>query len=185
MERNSNMVKDTKKGKKSFYRRIHGFRLTIIFLSLLFFQICPVAYGESASAKDPLIEHLEFLGYECDVVEAGIRARHLSKIHLYISYAFGGIRIQTGFPGTSPHSDVGSRYLVTNALIKRFSVGQIYWSDKGNLFVIAWMPGKYEKTRFALFMEAWDHDADVLRGAYKQLKPFLKEPLKGSEKKAS
>ena len=148
----------------------------------LFPLVCSGAHAEQTSSKDPLIEHLEFLGYECDFVEAGIRAKHFSKIHLYITYAFGGIRMQTGFPGKSPHSDVGSRYHVTNDLMKRFSVIQLFWSNDGSLFAMGWMPGRYEKERFALFMEAWDHDSSLLRQAYNQLKPFLKEPAKVSEK---
>ncbi len=132
-------------------------------------------YAESHSSQEPMIEHLEFLGYECDQVDAGIRAKHPSKIHVYVTYAFGGIRMQTGFPGKSPHSDVRSRYLVTNALGKQLSVMQVYWSEEGNLFAMAWMPGMYEKSRVALFMEAWDHDAALLRQSYDQLKPFLNE----------
>ena len=138
-----------------------------------------LGYPESPSSTEPIIEHLEFLGYECDQVEAGIRAKHPSKIHLYITYAFGGIRIQTGFPGKPSHADVGSRYLVTNALGKQLSVMQVYWSDEGNLFAMAWMPGMYEKSRLAVFMEAWDHDATLLRQTYDQLKPFLQEASDG------
>lgn len=132
-------------------------------------------YAETPVSKDPLVKHLEFLGYECDQVEAGVRAKHVSKIHLYITYAFGGIRLQTGFPGKAPYSDVGSRYRVTNALAKQLSVMQLYWSEEGNLFAMGWMPGMYEKARFAVLMEAWDHDTAILRQAYEDLKPFLKE----------
>jgi len=152
--------------------------MAVVLWSLFFLLMCSVAHAESVSSKDPLIEHLEFLGYECDLVEVGIRAKHPSKIHLYITYAFGGIRLQTGFPGKSPHSDVGSRYRVTNALMKRFSVMQLFWSDDGSLFAMGWMPGMYEKARFALFIEAWDHDAALLRQTYDQLKPFLIEQTK-------
>lgn len=148
--------------------------------SILILFGCGVTYAESPNMKEPIIEHLEFLGFECDRVEAGLRAKHLSKIHLYFTNAFGGIRVQTGFPGKSPHSDVRSRYVVTNALGKQLSVMQLYWSEEGNLFAMAWMPGRYDKERFALFMEAWDHDAGVLRQAYDQLQPFLKEQSKGS-----
>ncbi len=176
------MVENANKGMKCNYPVMRKAGQTIVSFSLLFILLGTVAYGEPVSSDDPLIEHLEFLGYECDFVEGGIRARHQSKIHLFIAYAFGGIRLQTGFPGTNPHSDVGSRYLVTNALMKKFSVGQLYWSDEGNLFVMAWMPGKYEKTRFALFMQAWDHDAVFLQQTYDQLKPFLKESLNSSRK---
>lgn len=142
---------------------------------LIFLLIVSGVQAETPALKDPLVEHLEFLGYECDQVEAGIRAKHFSKIHLYITYAFGGIRLQTGFPGKPPYSDVGSRYRVTNALAKQFSVMQLYWSDEGNLFAMAWMPGMYEKARFAVFMEAWEHDTGILRQAYEDLQPFLKE----------
>lgn len=160
-----------------------GFCIVLMLLS-----IHSSVQAESSLAKkpltDPLIEHLEFLGYQCDLIEGGIRAKHSSKIHLYITYAFGGIRMQTGFPGKPSQSDVGSRYLVTNALMKRLSVMQVYWSAEGNLFAMAWMPGRYEKMRFALFLEAWDHDASLLRQTYDQLKPFLKDqsaiPTEGS-----
>lgn len=158
-------------------------RMAVVLWSLLFLWMCSVVHAESLSPKDPLVEHLEFLGYECNQAEAGIQAKHFSKIHLYITYAFGGIRVQTGFPGKPPHSDVGSRYKVTNALGKQLSVMQLYWSEEGNLFAMAWMPGMYDKAHFAVFMEAWDHDTALLRQTYESLKPFLKEqgnvPVKG------
>ena len=171
-------MKDTRRGIMSRHGGSQGKRMAVVLWSLIFLLMCSVVHAESVSSKDPLIEHLEFLGYECDLVEAGIRAKHPSKIHLYITYAFGGIRLQTGFPGKSPHSDVGSRYLVTNALMKQFSVIQLFWSDDGSLFAMGWMPGRYEKTRFALFMEAWDHDTALLRQTYDKLKPFLIEQTK-------
>ena len=172
------MMKDTKRGRMSRHGRRQGKRLAVVLWSFLFLLMGSVVFAEPVSSKDPLIEHLEFLGYECDLVEAGIRARHSSKIPLYITYVFGGIRMQTGFPGKNPHSDVDSRYRVTNALMKQFSLIQLFWSDDGSLFAMSWMPGRYEKTRFALFIEAWDHDTALLRQAYKQLKPFLKEQPK-------
>ena len=176
------MEKHRGRKRLDFHSGNHRKRIAVVLGSLLFLLGCAVVHAESATPKEPIIEHLEFLGYECDRVEAGIRAKHLSKIHLYITYAFGGIRIQTGFPGKPAYSDVGSRYQVTNALGKQLSVVQLYWSDEGNLFAMAWMPGRYEKSRFALFMEAWDHDASLLRQTYEQLKPFLKEPLTGPTK---
>ncbi len=172
------MIKNTKRGMMSRHGSCQGKGRAVVLWSLLFLLMCSVVQAKPVSSKDPLIEHLEFLGYECDLVEAGIRAKHPSKIHLYITYFLGGIRLQTGFPGKNPHSDVGSRYRVTNALMKRFSVMQIFWSDDGSLFAMGWMPGMYEKARFALFIEAWDHDAALLRKAYDQLKPFLIEQTK-------
>ena len=160
-------------------------KIAVAVCSLFFLFFGAVAHAESLVSKEPIIEHLEFLGYECDRVEAGIRAKHLSKIPLYITYAFGGIRMQTGFPGKPPYSDIGSRFKITNALGKQLSVMQTYWSEEGNLFAMAWMPGRYEKERFALFIEAWDHDAALLRQSYEQLKPFLKEQSNGPRKEGT
>ncbi len=159
-------------------------RAIFVFVGFIFLGFCSEVHAEVDSTNDPVIEHLEFLGYECDLIESGIRARHSSKIHLFITNAFGGIRMQTGFPGNSPHTDVGSRYRVTNALMNRFSVMQIFWSEDGSLFAMAWMPGRYEKGRFAIFMEAWDRDIALLRQTYNELKPFLKEPAIASEEGA-
>ncbi len=169
------MVNQTERGSRWCHSGGEGRWLVAVCGSLLCLLTYSWGYAESSPPKEAIIEHLEFLGYECDQVDAGIRAKHPSKIHVYVTYAFGGIRMQTGFPGKSPHSDVGSRYLVTNALGKQLSVMQVYWSDEGNLFAMAWMPGMYEKARLALFMEAWDHDAILLRQSYDQLKPFLNE----------
>ncbi len=169
------MVKQAKSEIRWCHRVKQGKWLFTVCGSLLCLLMYSWGYAESLSTKEPIIEHLEFLGYECDQVDAGIRAKHPSKIHVYVTYAFGGIRMQTGFPGKSPQSDVGSRYLVTNALGKQLHVMQVYWSEEGNLFAMAWMPGMYEKSRLAIFMEAWDHDAALLRQSYDQLKPFLHE----------
>ena len=175
------MVKYVKEGNVSQYENALRKSVAVVFCSLIFLFVGLEVYAEPSSSKDPLIEHLEFLGYECDFVESGVRAKHISKIPLYIVYAFGGTRIQTGFPGKNPKFDVDSRYKVTNNLMKQFSVMQLFWSDDGSLFAMAWMPGRYEKARFALFMEAWDRDAALLRQTYDQLKPFLKEQGRDSE----
>ena len=49
------------------------------------------------------------------------------------------------------------------------------WTTEGHLFVTAWMPGLYDKTRFALFMEAWERNSQVLRDVAIDLKPSLKD----------
>lgn len=172
------MNRHIRKGSKGIW--IWEKRIAVMTFSLVFLMLGGMGYAETLTTKpkEPILEHLEFLGYDCDRVEAGIRAKHLSKIHLYITYAFGGIRMQTGFPGKPTHSDLGSRFKITNALGKQLSVMQVYWSEEGNLFAMAWMPGRYEKERFALFIEAWDHDAAILRQSYDLLKPFLKEQSK-------
>ncbi len=161
---------------RSLYGRKQLKNSAVLVCSALFFFGCSGVQAEpSTSPQDPLIEHLEFSGYECDLIEAGIRAKHPSKIHLFLTYAHGGIRVQTGFPGKPLRSDEQSRYQVTNALARQLTVMRLYWADEGNLFAGAWMPGTYDKSRFAVFLEAWDHDTAILRQAYNALRPFLKE----------
>ncbi len=133
----------------------------------------------SETVKDPLIEHLEFIGYQCDQVEQGIRAKHPSKIHIYITFYEGGIRLQTGFPGKPIGGTAETRYRVSNRLIKHMKNLQVYWSEDGNLFAMSWMPGTYEKSRFSVFIEAWEKDTALLRQSYDELKPFLKEETSG------
>ena len=137
------------------------------------------AWAASETVKDPLIEHLEFIGYQCDQVEQGIRAKHPSKIHIYVTFYNGGIRLQTGFPGKPIEGNAEARYRVSNRLLKHMKDLQVYWSEDGNLFAMAWMPGTYEKSRFSVFMEAWEKDTALLRQSYDELKPFLKEEASG------
>jgi hypothetical protein len=127
------------------------------------------------SAYDPIVAHLEFLGYQCDMVEQGVRARHSSKLHSVISYQKGGILVQTAFPGKEPHQDAFKRHALVNDVNLRTQVSRVAWTTEGHLFMTAWMPGLYDKTRFALFMEAWERDSQILRDMATDLKPYLKE----------
>ena len=127
------------------------------------------------SAYDPIMAHLEFLGYQSDVVDQGVRARHSSKLHIVVSYQKGGILVQTAFPGKSPEQDVPKRHAVANGVNLRTQVARAVWTTEGHLFMSAWMPGLYDKTRFALFMEAWERDSQILRDVASDLKPYLKE----------
>lgn len=71
------------------------------------------------------------------------------------------------------------RYRISNRLAKQMKALQIYWSEDGNLFAMAWMPGTYEKSRFSVFIDAWEKDTALLRQSYEELKPFLKEETQG------
>jgi hypothetical protein len=127
-----------------------------------------------AAEKDLLITHLEFLGYQCDVIDQGLRARHASNITLLFTYARGGIQIQTAFPGNSTEMDSVKRFALLNKLNEAARVARFFWTEKGNLFVSAWMPGLYDKTRFAALMESWHDDIETLRKVYKEISPYLK-----------
>jgi hypothetical protein len=144
-------------------------------LVLALFPIPFISDVEAESAYDPILAHLEYLGYQCDMVEQGLRARHSSKLHIVVSYHKGGILLQTAFPGKADEQDMTKRHAVANGINLRTQVSHAAWTNEGHLFMSGWMPGLYDKTRFALFMEAWERDSQVLRDAASDLKPYLKE----------
>lgn len=156
----------------AFWRSIRiGFCIAIF--STVTMLACSMVWADSA--YDPILAHLDFLGYQSDMVEQGVRARHSSKLHIVVSYQKGGIVVQTAFPGKSAEQDVPKRHAVANAVNLRTQVSRAVWTAEGHLFMSAWMPGLYDKTRFALFMEAWERDSQVLRDVASDLKPYLKE----------
>lgn len=83
--------------------------------------------------------------------------------------------LQTGFPGKAGARDDSLRYATLNAVNSRMRVARTFWTPEGHLFVSAWLPGDYEKLRFAAFMEAWEQDGQTLRGFSQDLKPYLAE----------
>lgn len=127
------------------------------------------------SAYDPIVAHLEFLGYQSDLVEQGIRARHQTKIHFIVSYSKGGLLLQTGFPGKPSTGDEAKRFSAANTFNGRAQVARVFWTTDGHLFMSAWMPGLYDKLRFVQFVEAWEKDADILREVATDLKPYLRD----------
>ncbi len=147
--------------------------LLVIFLVGMTMSVTSATWADSA--YDPIIAHLDFLGYQSDMVEQGVRARHSSKLHIVVSYQKGGILLQTAFPGKSGENDAIKRHAVANGVNLRTQVSRAAWTTEGHLFMSAWMPGLYDKTRFALFMEAWERDSQVLRDVASDLKPYLKE----------
>ena len=60
-------MQDTSRGMMSRHGSRQGKRMAVVLWSLLFLLMCSVVHAEPVSSKDPLIEHLEFLGYECDL----------------------------------------------------------------------------------------------------------------------
>lgn len=151
-------------------------RLVAIFIvmGMAVFSGSEVSWAKSPS-KDPVVSHLEYLGYECDVLEEGIRARHDSKLPVIVQYFRGGIKVQTGFRGTELKKNEISRFTTTNFLSASTRIAHLYWNQDGHLFMDAWMPGLYEKTRFSVFMEAWEEDAQNIRANAKELEPYLIE----------
>ena len=102
--------------------------------------ILPLLYGQVLFAQDkqsrePIVQHLEFLGYQCEPMKQGVKVTHPSKIGFLLVPLKDGIMIQAAFAGIeaqsnstihhSADSDL-SRLTVMNELNKHASVFSIF-----------------------------------------------------------
>jgi len=142
-----------------------------------------LAFGDDKQAKELIISHLEFLGYECDPMKQGVKVTHSSKIGFLLVPLKDGIMVQSAFAGIESQSssethDLSdpdlSRLTLINDLNRQASVSRFFWADTGELVIRASMLGKYDKRRFSTFMQAWEKDGHTLGQNYQGLRPYLK-----------
>ncbi len=136
-------------------------------------------YAESTPTKDSIVQHLEFLGYQCKKLDQGIKATHGSKLGFLLIVLKDGLMAQSALAGTpskSGQSDKkkNKKLSAVNALNKESTIARFFWADSGELVVRASILGAYEKGRFYTFMEAWEKDGEAIGNHIKALKPFLK-----------
>ena len=154
----------------SHVRFIHFTAILVVFTLLL---LGLRAQG-SASGDDKIVEHLEFLGYQCETLEQGIKASHDLKLGFVLLELRDGIIAQSAFAGKNSGGDSASRFAAINSLNKTAATARFFWADSGELVMRAWLPGAYDKSRFTIFIEAWEKDGLTLRTTYDELKTYLK-----------
>jgi len=150
--------------------------LVVFFLGL---GISSTSLAESADLQDRIIEHLEFLGYQCDQIPQGIKATHSSKLGFLLVVLKDGLMAQSALAGknslnTTENSTGPSRYSAVNVLNQETAISRFFWTPSGELVMRASMLGQYEKGRFYTFMEAWEKDGQRLGKHAASLQPFLK-----------
>lgn len=105
-------------------------------------------------------EHLEYLGYAIEARTAeGFRAAHKQRYGILFKAFNDGLLLRTYFDTRADAHQLlfFANSLNQEAVLARFLLG------KGGLFVMeAWMPGTYDRTGFATFMDAWRQDASTL-----------------------
>ena len=124
-------------------------------LVLLGILLPPPASAQLAETAEDIRTHLEFLGYEVTVEEDNVTATHDSKLNVYMRDYQGGLLVQSYLLVVSNEEEAlpTANLLNTGAAATRF-----YVDSDGDIAVEAWLPGGYEKARFAAFLEAWDAD---------------------------
>ncbi|WP_454063401.1 hypothetical protein [Candidatus Nitrospira salsa] len=165
-------------------RTFRGFFFLLSTVACFALVLCSgLAFGNDEQKKDHIIKHLEFLGYECNPMQQGVKVTHPSKIGFLLVPLKDGIMVQSAFAGiesqsSSEVSDSGeddlSRMSLINDLNRHASVSRFFWADTGELVIRASMLGSYDKRRFSTFMQAWEKDGHTLGQNYQGLRPYLK-----------
>lgn len=136
-----------------FFARLFTFRLPML---LAVGAILPTgAEGQLMADSEEVATHLEFLGYEVTESDTNLTAKHETKLDVLLQNYQGGTLLQS-FLGVENHEDEAlpmANLLNTGAAVARF-----YVDGDGDLAIEAWMPGNYDKGRFATFLVAWDAD---------------------------
>ncbi len=136
-----------------------------------------VVGAESQNSVKDITQHLEFLGYQCEKLDQGIKATHNSKLGFVLIVLKDGLMAQSALAG-KPKKGAGSqgseKLATVNALNKESTISRFFWADSGELVVRASVLGGYEKSRFYSFMEAWEKDGQTIGKHYEALKPYIK-----------
>ncbi|WP_447969168.1 hypothetical protein [Nitrospira sp. M1] len=156
-----------------------------VWLMTCFFLVLSdgIVFADAEQAKEQIIEHLEFLGYECDPMNQGVKVTHPSKIGFLLVPLKDGIMVQSAFAGiesqsrSEAHDAIDSnlsQLSLINDLNRHASVSRFFWADTGELVIRASILGSYDKRRFSTFMQAWEKDGQTLGKNYQNLRPYLK-----------
>jgi len=142
-----------------------------------------MAIADSGNSTQTIIQHLEFLGYQCEKLDQGIKATHSSKLGFLLVVLKDGLMAQSALAGIPLQSHISQdetskkeieKLSVVNTLNKESTIARFFWADSGELVLRASILGNYDKGRFYTFMEAWEKDGKAIGNHYQALKPYLK-----------
>lgn len=135
-----------------------------------------LVFAEAGRQTETIIQHLEFLGYQCEELDQGIKATHPSKLGFVLIVLKDGLMAQSALASNQAKggSAKGEAKLSTvNTLNKESTISRFFWADSGELVMRASILGTYDKGRFYTFMEAWEKDGQSIGKQYEALKPYL------------
>ena len=148
--------------------------MAIVMLSVFFGG---VAFSETGDQKDTIVQHLEFLGYQCQKLDQGIKATHPSKLGFVLIVLKDGLMAQSALASNQAKGGSAkgeAKLAAVNALNKESTISRFFWADSGELVMRASILGTYDKGRFYTFMEAWEKDGQTIGNHYDILKAYLK-----------
>ncbi len=151
--------------------------------SVLFVLLAAGASQLFAQSENPVPEfladfanHMEFLEYTVSSVkEKSVFFKHKSNLDVRLMIYKDGVLVSSywGMSDAALADPEGFQKMLNtlngeSAIIK-------YYSDEDSLYLEAWFPGPYDKSRFSLFINLWEADWDAAVGSYRDLlKKYLK-----------
>jgi hypothetical protein len=147
-------------------------------LCIMLFVFCGgQAFSETRNSNETIIQHLEFLGYQCENLDQGIKAIHPSKLGFVLIVLKDGLMAQSALASNQAQGDSAkgeAKLSAVNTLNKESTISRFFWADSGELVMRASIFGAYDKGRFYTFMEAWEKDGQAIGKHYDVLKAYLK-----------
>jgi hypothetical protein len=105
---------------------------------------------------DEIKQHLEFLGYEVEVSEKHLFARHPQKLNVRITEYQGGVLFYAYYRTNEVGKAQRTALLEHVNEMNRASTMATFFIDRdGDLSISAWYTGDYERTSFGKFEHAW------------------------------
>jgi len=145
---------------------------------VMLFVLCGgQAFSEAGDSKETIIQHLEFLGYQCEKLDQGIKATHPSKLGFVLIVLKDGLMAQSALASNQAKGGSAkgeAKLSAVNTLNKESTIARFFWADSGELVMRASILGTYDKGRFYTFMEAWEKDGQTIGKHYDALKAYLK-----------
>ncbi len=113
---------------------------------------------------EPIAEirtHLEFLGYEVQIVdERGLRAEHPSRMSFVMLQTAGGLLLRSVFGSRT--EDVDRLNRLANELNREAAACRFFVDEARDFFLEAWWPPHYERSAFGAFLDVWERDCALL-----------------------
>jgi len=127
------------------------------FLALASLVLSSLVWSAPIPAAKEIVEHLEFLGYKVTSGEDKIEVSHPVFLNFVLRNYRGGLLISTYFIATEYGKANRSEFVeFANDLNKEAAASRFYIDKDGDLAIEAYYPGEYEKTRFGLFLDAFN-----------------------------
>ncbi len=108
---------------------------------------------------EPVLTHLEFLGYELERKEKIVLARHAKKLNLMVRSFAGGVLLTAILSaGPGAHRDRIGYLEMINGFNQEAAVVRFYADEDADLFLEAWYPDEYDRQAFGAFLELMERD---------------------------